>query len=70
MSDAGPSIGRSDGASFRDVTATGLDPLGADTSRADRIREAQRVFDWLAEVFAAAPPIRTGTCPRQEASRC
>jgi DNA-binding MarR family transcriptional regulator len=45
-------------ASFRDVTAAGLALLGPDTARAGRVREAQRVFEWMAEVFEHAPPIR------------
>jgi DNA-binding transcriptional regulator GbsR (MarR family) len=42
--------------SFREVAADGLALLGADGERADRVREAQDVFDWMAEVFEQAPP--------------
>ncbi|WP_289958295.1 GbsR/MarR family transcriptional regulator [Glycomyces tritici] len=42
--------------SFREVAADGLTLLGTESTRADRVREAQNVFDWMAEVFEQAPP--------------
>ncbi|MEV3935276.1 transcriptional regulator [Glycomyces sp. NPDC049804] len=42
---------------FREVAAEGLTLVGTDSPRADRIREAHAVFDWMARVFDQAPPI-------------
>ncbi|WP_243900887.1 GbsR/MarR family transcriptional regulator [Glycomyces niveus] len=42
--------------SFREVATDGLALLGTESTRADRVREAQDVFDWMAEVFELAPP--------------
>ncbi len=42
--------------SFREVATDGLALLGTERARADRVREARDVFDWMAEVFEQAPP--------------
>ncbi|MFC0111819.1 GbsR/MarR family transcriptional regulator [Kibdelosporangium aridum] len=41
---------------FLDITRDGLDMFGARNARAERIREAQEVFDWMAKAFDNAPP--------------
>lgn len=46
-------------AAFRDITQSGLALVGSDRERAQRIREADQTFAWMAEVFAKATPPRT-----------
>ena len=41
---------------FRDITRDGLTMFGTRNARADRIREAQDVFDWMAKAFDNAQP--------------
>ncbi|PZG04955.1 GbsR/MarR family transcriptional regulator [Nonomuraea aridisoli] len=42
--------------SFLDVTRDGLDLVGPDDERSDRIRQAQATFEWMAKLFDNAPP--------------
>jgi DNA-binding transcriptional regulator GbsR (MarR family) len=41
---------------FVEITRDGLGLVGPSTERAARIRKAQELFDWLAKLFADAPP--------------
>lgn len=43
--------------SFLDVTRHGLDLVGADGERGERIRRAHAAFAWMAQVFQEAPPL-------------
>lgn len=43
-------------AEFTDITRDGMALVGESSARAERIRHAHEVFDWLAKVFADAPP--------------
>ncbi|NGY66487.1 transcriptional regulator [Lentzea sp. NEAU-D13] len=45
-------------ASFLDITREGLDLVGSDDDRATRIRQAHATFEWMANVFDNAPPLR------------
>lgn len=47
-------------ASFKAITNAGMDLVGADSARAARIREAHQTIDWMAQVFANAPPMPSG----------
>ncbi|MGC7102776.1 GbsR/MarR family transcriptional regulator [Amycolatopsis lurida] len=42
--------------SFLDITREGLDLVGRDGDRAERIRQAHATFEWMAAVFDNAPP--------------
>ncbi|EHR58954.1 GbsR/MarR family transcriptional regulator [Saccharomonospora cyanea] len=42
--------------SFLDITGRGLELVGPDGDRAARVREAHATFEWMAGVFADAPP--------------
>lgn len=42
---------------FCEITQSGLNLIGPDSNRAQRIREAHQTFDWMAQVFAKAPPL-------------
>lgn len=44
-------------ASFLDVTRQGMELLGPESERAERIRQAHTTFAWMAKVFEQAPPI-------------
>jgi DNA-binding IclR family transcriptional regulator len=44
-------------ASFCEITSAGMDLVGPDSTRAARIREAHQTMDWMAQVFANAPPL-------------
>jgi hypothetical protein len=44
-------------ASFSEITRIGMDLVGADSARAARIREAHQTIEWMAQVFANAPPM-------------
>lgn len=50
-------------ASFCKITSAGMNLIGPDNDRAARIREAHQTFDWMAQVFAAAPPMPSGKRP-------
>jgi hypothetical protein len=54
-------------ASFREVTRDGLALLGADKTRAARIKAADDVYAWAEKFFAAAPPCPSAQ-PRFEAA--
>ncbi|MEV0308375.1 GbsR/MarR family transcriptional regulator [Nonomuraea fuscirosea] len=41
--------------SFLDITRDGLDLVGPDDERAERIRQAHTTFEWMAKVFQNAP---------------
>jgi hypothetical protein len=41
-----------------------MDLVGPDTPRATRIRAAHETFDWMARVFADAPPMPPRKRPR------
>ncbi|MGC7101245.1 GbsR/MarR family transcriptional regulator [Amycolatopsis lurida] len=41
---------------FLDITREGLDLVGRDGDRAERIRQAHATFEWMAAVFDNAPP--------------
>lgn len=43
--------------SFCEITSDGMSLLGPDSARAARIRTAHQTFDWMAQVFANAPPM-------------
>lgn len=43
--------------SFLDITREGLDLVGSDDDRAERIRQAHATFEWMANVFDNAPPL-------------
>lgn len=45
-------------AAFRELAQTGLDLLGPETRRAQRVKEAHDTFAWMTEVFNNAPPRR------------
>ena len=45
-------------ASFLDITREGLDMVGPDDDRAKRIRHAHDTFEWMADVFDKASPLR------------
>lgn len=45
-------------ASFLDITREGLDMVGPDDDRAKRIRQAHDTFEWMADVFDKASPLR------------
>lgn len=47
-------------ASFLDITREGLDLVGPDDDRSNRIRQAHATFEWMADVFDNAPPLRPG----------
>lgn len=42
---------------FCEITQSGLTLIGPESARAERIREAHQTFDWMAQVFAKAPPL-------------
>jgi DNA-binding transcriptional regulator GbsR (MarR family) len=44
-------------ASFSEITSTGMNLVGSDSARAARIREAHQTIEWIAQVFANAPPM-------------
>lgn len=44
-------------ASFCEITNAGIELVGADSPRSARIREAHETMDWMAQIFANAPPI-------------
>lgn len=44
-------------ASFCDITQAGMDLVGAESTRATRIRAAHQTMEWMADVFAHAPPM-------------
>ncbi len=44
-------------ASFHEITDAGMRLVGPDSDRAARIRAAHETFDWMARVFADAPPM-------------
>lgn len=44
-------------AAFCDITQAGMGLVGAGTNRATRIRAAHQTMEWMAEVFANAPPM-------------
>jgi len=44
-------------ASFLDISRDGLDLLGPDEARSERIRQAQATFEWMAKLFDNAPPL-------------
>jgi DNA-binding transcriptional regulator GbsR (MarR family) len=43
--------------SFLDITRAGLDLVGPDGDRSNRVRQAHAAFEWMAEVFENAPPL-------------
>ncbi|WP_326825983.1 GbsR/MarR family transcriptional regulator [Streptosporangium sp. NBC_01756] len=45
---------------FRDITGDGIAMLGTNSGRTARIREAQKIFEWMAKVFDDAPPPPSG----------
>ena len=51
-------------AAFVEITADGIDLLGDDGERANRVRSAHEVLEWFADVFASAVPV-----PRTQRSR-
>ena len=44
-------------AAFCAITDAGMELVGPESARADRIRAAHDTFDWMARVFADAPPM-------------
>jgi DNA-binding transcriptional regulator GbsR (MarR family) len=44
-------------ASFCEITQAGMTLIGQESERATRIRAAHQTMEWMAEVFANAPPI-------------
>jgi hypothetical protein len=42
-------------AEFRDLAADGIDLAGTGSARAERLRVAHDVYDWMIKLFAAAP---------------
>ncbi|GAA2899878.1 siderophore transport transcriptional regulator MmpR5 [Streptosporangium fragile] len=55
-------------ASFLDITREGLDLVGPDDDRAQRIRQAHAAFAWMATVFDNAPALRPGGPGGKEAT--
>lgn len=45
--------------SFLDLSREGITLAGVGND--DRVRQAQRTFEWMAAAFAAAPPLTTGS---------
>ncbi|WP_158852759.1 GbsR/MarR family transcriptional regulator [Saccharothrix deserti] len=45
--------------SFLDITREGLDLVGPDDDRSKRIRQAHTTFEWMADIFDNAPPLRS-----------
>jgi DNA-binding transcriptional regulator GbsR (MarR family) len=43
--------------SFCEIADVGMNLIGRDSARAARIREAYQTLDWMAQVFADAPPM-------------
>lgn len=44
-------------AAFCEITSAGMRLVGPESGRATRIRAAHETFDWMAHVFADAPPL-------------
>src|SRR5205807_9580408 len=42
-------------AAFRDVAADGIELAGAGSARAERLRAAHDVYDWMAKLFTEGP---------------
>lgn len=51
-------------ASFCEITSAGMDLVGRESPRASRIRAAHETFDWMARIFADAPPMPSRKRPR------
>lgn len=51
-------------ASFCEITSAGMNLVGPESPRASRIRAAHETFDWMARVFADAPPMPSRKRPR------
>ena len=49
--------------SFCETASAGMALIGPDSARAARLREAYQTLDWMAEVFANAPPIPSSKRP-------
>jgi len=54
-------------ASFCQITDAGMRLVGPESARAERIRAAHETFDWMARVFAEAPPMSSRKRPRGSA---
>lgn len=48
-------------ASFCELTDAGMRLVGSDSARATRIRAAHETFEWMARIFADAPPLSSRT---------
>ncbi len=44
-------------ASFCEITQAGMDLVGAESLRSTRVRAAHQTMEWMADVFAHAPPM-------------
>ncbi len=51
-------------AAFREITSAGMALVGPESARATRILAAHETFDWMARVFAEAPPMPSRKRPR------
>lgn len=49
-------------AAFCEITSAGMRLVGPESRRATRIRAAHETFDWMARVFADAPPLPSRKC--------